>query len=163
MESNDRPPEFDRQEVARELADAERAAAAPYINYPPTQWWEIVLIATWAGALVYAVGTDRIDGFPQALLIFALVGVELVWINWRSRSHGAMPWPGKGNPPPEIAKLWRHYYLGVAAFAAMIAVVWILGNHVAAAVFVFFLTLVSLTWYETRYGAAATRVRERLG
>ncbi len=95
-------------------------------------------------------------------VLAVLVVLELVFVGWMQRRHGALPWPGRGRPPAEIAAVWRGYLLALPVVAAVVALAsWLGGVPVAAGV-AFVLVTAGLTGYERRYARAAAQVRERL-
>jgi hypothetical protein len=146
-------------EQLRVIAQGE---AAPYISYPPTPWWYSPAVGAWAAAFVGAFAWWRANSplFIGALVV--LIALEGLFIGWLRRRHGALPWPGYGRPPAEIAAVWRGYAVGLAVVAAAVAVSWWLGGVPAGAVVAFVTVTTGLALYERRYAQAAARVRDRL-
>lgn len=146
-------------DVARALRTADRAAAAPYIDYPPTPKWYPPATGLWAGAFCLATGIP--DGSPlRALALLALVAVELAFIAWYRRYRGT--WP-RGRAPEEIRTVLVAFVVGAAVVIAVLALtLWAAPVWVAAIVAVAVVTPV-VAWYENAYAAAATRARTRLG
>jgi hypothetical protein len=144
------------------LAVAERAAAAPYVDYPPTPWWYAPVIGAWTAAVLgtFVWWRENAGLFIAALLV--LIALELLFVSWMKRRHGALPVPGRGRPPAEIAAVWRGYMLGVAAIALLVALAWVLGGTLIAAGSAFVLVTAGLIGYERRYAVAAAQVRSRL-
>lgn len=141
----------------------ERAEAAPYLRYPPTPWWYFPAVGLWVAALIgtFTWWRENVGLFVGALAV--LIAVEVLAIVVLQRRHGALPMPGRGTPPAEIAPVWRGYFLGLPVVAAAVALAWwLLGIPVAAGV-AFVLVTGGLALYEQRYTRAAARVRERLG
>ncbi|MFC0627757.1 hypothetical protein [Kribbella deserti] len=148
---------------AREqMAIVERAEAAPYIDYPPTPLWYYPSIGLWVAAMIGTFVWWRENAVLFAGTILVLVALEGAFIAWMSRRHGALPMPGRGNPPREIAAVWRGYFIGLALIVAAIAVVWWLTGPPIAAPAGFVLVTGGLVLYERRYAVAAAKVRERL-
>ncbi|GAA4693659.1 hypothetical protein [Nocardioides nanhaiensis] len=144
-------------QLRESLRAAERAEAAPWIDYPPTPAWYPVSVALWAAALTMSFA---IESTPVRLVVvFALVGLELGFIVWYRRYRGTMP---AGKVPPELARPFYGFMaanLAIAGGALLIArtsTVW------AAAIFVFVVVIPSLVWYERSYARAAARTRARL-
>ena len=153
MEST--PPD----EQLRAIAQGE---AAPYVRYPPTPWWYSPAVGAWAAVFVGAFSWWRVNGplFISALVV--LIAVEGVFIGWLKRRHGALPWPGYGRPPAEIAAVYRGFAAGFVVVAAAVAVSWWLGGAPVGAAVTFVTVTAGLALYERRYTRAAARVRERL-
>ncbi|MEV0720140.1 hypothetical protein [Asanoa sp. NPDC050611] len=148
--------------LAGELAAAERGAAAPYVTYPPTPWWYAVSVGAWVAALVgtFTWWRESVGLFVGSLA--ALIALELLFLVWMRRRHGALPMPGTGTPPPEIARVWRAYFAALPLVALAVWLVWWLVGVPAAAGTSFVLVTVGLTVYERRYAAAAAATRARL-
>lgn len=92
----------------------------------------------------------------------ALIAVELLFVVWLRRHHGALPMPGMGKPPAEIARVWRGYLAALPVVALLVGLAWWLVNLPAAAGTAFVLVTVGLSVYERRYAVAAARARARL-
>lgn len=146
---------------ARELElTLARAEAAPYLSYPKLPWWYPVAFAAWFAAVVAALGHTGESWALGAVALLLLA--EVVFLRWFVRAHGAMPWPGRGNPPREIARIYRAYFVAVGALlVAVLLTWWLLGLWPAVGATFVLWTL--LFWvYDRRYEVAAARVRERL-
>ncbi|MGZ0151396.1 hypothetical protein ACXJJ3_30380 [Kribbella sp. WER1] len=146
-----------------QLRIIERAEAAPYVSYPKTPWWYPPVIGLWVAALigVFSWWRDSAALFFPALAV--LIGLELAFLLWMQRRHGAMPFPGRGRPPREIGRIWKQYFAGVAVVVVVVAAVWALLGVPAAAPTAFVLVTAGLWYYERQYAVAAAQVRERLG
>ncbi|WP_350281355.1 hypothetical protein [Kribbella sp. HUAS MG21] len=151
--------ESDAQEQLRII---ERAEAAPYVSYPKTPWWYPPVVGLWMGALiaVYTWWREREALFFPALV--ALIGLEIVFVIWMQRRHGALPFPGRGRPPREIGRIWKQYFAVAPVIVVLVAVVWWLAGGPAAAIAAFVLVTAGIWYYEHRYAIAAAQVRERL-
>lgn len=144
------------------LKVAERAEAAPYLDYPTTPWWYYPAIGAWAAGMIGAFVWWR-ESIPMfAGTLAALIIAEIAFINWMQRRHGAMPVPGRGTPPKEIGAVWRGYFLALPVVALAIAAVWWLGSVLVAAAAAFVLVTGGLVVYEKRYQRAVDAVRARL-
>jgi hypothetical protein len=152
--------ESDAEEQLRVL---ERAEAAPYVTYPKTPWWYSPVVGLWAAALVGAFTWWRTSAALFLGSLVALVALELWFVTWMRRRHGAMPMPGRGKPPREIAAIWVRYFAAVPIVVVLVALAWWLGGVPAGAGAAFLLVTVGLWYYERRYAVAAAEVRERLG
>ncbi|MEV0128754.1 hypothetical protein AB0H83_09845 [Dactylosporangium sp. NPDC050688] len=153
---------MESDEARQQLAIVRRAEAAPYIDYPPTPWWYSPAVGAWAAGMVGAFTWWRSDAAVFVGLLAALIAVELVFVAWMRRRHGALPMPGRGTPPREIAAAWRGYAAGLPVVALAVALTWWLAGAPVAAGVTFVLVTAGLAAYERRYAAAAAKVRSRL-
>lgn len=149
-------------DARQQMAMVERAEAAPYIDYPPTPWWYFPSVGLWVAALIGVFAWWRENTVLFIGTIVVLVALEGAFIAWMSRRHGALPMPGHGTPPAEIAIVWRGYFAGVAVVVAVMGLVWWLAGPLVAAPVAFVLVTSGLVLYERRYAVAAAKVRERL-
>ena len=140
----------------------ERAEAAPYINYPPTPWWYFPAVGLWAAAMIGAFTWWRVNVGLFVGVLAALLILAVVFLSWMQRRHGALPMPGRGTPPAEIASVWRGYFLSLPVIVLAVALVWWQGGVPVAAAVAFVLVTAGLAFYERRYALAAARVRQRL-
>ena len=147
---------------SEQLRAVEQGQAAPYISFPPTPWWYFPAIGAWAAAFVGAFSWWRVNGALFASSIALLITLEVLFIGWMKRRHGALPMPGHGRPPAEIASVWRGYLAGLVVVVAAIAVAWWLGGAAVGAGVAFVTVTAGVAVYERRYAAAAARVRARL-
>jgi hypothetical protein len=152
--------ESDAEEQLRVL---ERAEAAPYVNYPKTPGWYAPAVGLWTAALIGAFTWWRVSAALFVGSLVALVALELWFVTWMRRRHGAMPMPGRGKPPREIRAIWVRFSVAVPVVVALVALAWWLGGVPAGAGTAFVLVTAGLWYYERRYAVAAAEVRERLG
>jgi hypothetical protein len=153
--------ESDMGDLAAAQRVAERAAAAPYVDYPPTPSWYYPAFGVWVAAYVALLGLR--EEHP-VLLVVGIVGLSAVvglFIGWYQRYHGAMPRPLRG--PREFRRVYVAYFAGLAVLAGLVAGAWVLVGHAAAVAVAFVGTVVGLYGYERAYAAAASRARERIG
>lgn len=150
-------------DAEEQLRIIERAEAAPYVSYPKTPWWYPPVVGLWAAALIGAFAWWRDNGALFFAALAVLIGLEVAFVVWLQRRHGAMPFPGRGRPPREIGRLWKQYFVAVAVVVVVVALAWWLVDLLAAAPTAFVLVTVGLWYYERRYAATAAQVRERLG
>lgn len=163
MESRSDPSNEDRERLGLELRAAEWAAATPYVSYPPAPRWYAPTVGAWVAVFLGVLNQWREgSSFVMGLALVGLVMLELGFIRWMQERHGAMPWPGRGTPPPEIKRLWHRYFAGCLLVVVFLVVLWWqLGIAVTTiAAFVFVTT--GLLWYERAYLVAADAVRARL-
>ncbi|WP_191844106.1 hypothetical protein [Catellatospora chokoriensis] len=149
-------------EVAEQLKAAERGAAAPYVDYPPTPWWHAPSVGAWVAAMIGTFTWWRENAGLFVGSLVALIAVEILFVTWMRRRHGALPMPGRGTPPIEIAGVWRGYAAALPVIALLVAAAWLLGGIPAAAIAGFVLVTAGLAVYERRYSVAAARTRARL-
>lgn len=150
---------MENDEIRNALHEADRAAASPWIDYPPTPVWQVPAMGLWSAAFVLV---WRLDGPLFAVSVVSLLLLEAAFIRWMSQRHGAMPFPGHGTPPPEIGRVYRGYFVGTGVVVLVVGIVWWLLGVVTAGVATFLLVTGGLAVYEHTYSAAAARVRDRL-
>lgn len=142
------------------LAEVERAAAAPYVDYPPTPAWYPPAVGAWAAAMALAIAgtSDRpVVAVPVLLVLIALEGM---FFGWYRRTRQTTP--SLRNVPVEVDHVMRRYVVGVVIVVALgLAAAWFGGRYVAAAV-LFVTVTVGLTVYERAYASAAAATRRRL-
>lgn len=141
----------------------ERAEAAPYLNYPASPWWYFPAVGLWVAAMIGVFTWWQSNIILFVGLIAALLALEVVFLSWMQRRHGALPMPGRGTPPAEIASAWRRYFSSLPALIAVVALAWWQLGIPAASAVAFVLVTTGLAVYERSYGRAATKARERLG
>jgi hypothetical protein len=142
------------------LAEANRAAAAPFVEYPPTPWWFFPGAGAWAAAMVLTATGARDTPAVFLPALAALIGVELAFFTWYRRYRGTSP--TLKSAPPEIAREMRRYFVGVGVVAAVVVVTVFVANAVVAAGVAFVLVTAGLVVYERRYEAAVREIRARL-
>jgi len=147
--------------LSDQLRAVERGEAAPYIHFPPTPWWYYPAVGAWTAVFVGAFSWRASHALFIASLVVLTV-LEGLFIGWLRRRHGALPLPGYGRPPAEIASVWRWYAAGAATVFAAVGVAWWLGGVAAGAITAFVTVTAGLAVYERRYARAAAQVRERL-
>ena len=139
---------------------AERASAAPFVDYPPTPGWYAPVIGLWAAGMT-AVASNMSDNkaimFP---LLFTLIVLEFAFLSWYRRFMGTMP--NLKNAPAEIKSEMHRYLAGVLVSAAAIVLAVIVIGWWAGSIVAFATVTIGLTVYERRYAAAATRAKQRL-
>jgi hypothetical protein len=144
----------------QDLAAAERAAAAPYVDYPPTPAWYPAAVGAWAAALVGAL--TLLDRHPvlRGVVLVSLVAVEGGFFAWYRSYRGTMP--SLRHAPTEISREFRWYSLGLVVVVALVAGTALLVSQVAAVVLTFLLVTAGAASYERRYARAAEATRARL-
>jgi hypothetical protein len=141
----------------RDLAEAERAAAAPYVDYPRTPTWYPPAVGVWAAALVAVLG---VEGHTlRSAGLAALLVLEALFLAWYRRKRGVMP--NLRGAPREIAREMRWYVVGAVVVVAVVGGAFAVSSLLAAAVALVLVT-VGVAAYERRYEAAAARTRDRL-
>jgi hypothetical protein len=141
------------------LTAAERAAAAPYIDYPPTPRWYPPAVGAWAAALVLTIGvSDHKVVFIPALL--TLLAIEGAFLAWYRRYRGTMP--SMRQVPTEIARAMWQYLIALVAVVVAIGIAFQAIGPTAGAIVAFLTVTLALHFYERRYAAAAAATRARL-
>ncbi|MGA8211286.1 MAG: hypothetical protein WB441_12955 [Nocardioidaceae bacterium] len=143
-----------------ELLDAERAAAAPYTEYPALGGWY-----PWATGLLAAALTANatlLDAHPRlhtvALVVIVAAEVGFVW--WYRTKRGTSP--SMRGMPREIAREMRLFTVGCVVVIGGVAAVVALFGDWAGIVVAFVLAAAAVRRYERRYAAAAAATRARL-
>jgi hypothetical protein len=147
------------RDLAAVLRQADRAAAAPYIDYPPTPAWYPPATGLWAALFCLVAGLPD-EGPLRELALLALVAVEVAFLVWYRRRRGT--WP-RGRAPEEIRTVMASFIVGAIVVVGVVGVTsWLTAPWVAAIV-AFVVVTPALAWYERVYAAAAARARARLG
>ena len=152
--------EIDREAAQHLLADAERAAAAPYVDYPPTPRWYPVAAGLWAAGLTLTVTAAW--GRPLIFVpaIAVLLVVEALFLVWYRRYRRTMP--DLRAAPVELRSEFRRFAVGVVGVVAAVVIAeWLAGPWMAA-VTTFVAVAAGVLLYERRYATAAAATRARL-
>lgn len=152
--------ESDAFDLAEAQRTAERAEAAPSVDYSPTPRWYFPAFGAWVAAYVALLGA----GVHPAIVVVGMVLLAMLvgaYLGWYQSRAGAMPRLLGG--PREFRHAYLWYFLGLAALTGLVALVWLLAGHLAAVVTAFAGTTVGSYGYERAYATAARRTRERLG
>jgi hypothetical protein len=151
---------MESMENARELLrEADRAEAAPWVDYPPTPAWYPVSVGVWGAAMCLMLGLLE-NSVWRMLLVFALVGVEASFIVWYRRYRGT--WPTGPMPRELRPAAFRFVAVNLLLIICAGALVMLELPWVAAAV-VLVLATAHFWWYERAYAAAMAAARVRLG
>lgn len=147
---------------------AQRAEAAPFINYPRGGWWHPPLYGLWWGAVLYtaswpgyASDTRRWTGLTVHLalgiLLLVLMGIHVAQLVRRRGTY-----PSMRAAPKEIKATWLQFQVACLVVLAAFWGIWALAGRWwgigAAAV----LATAVVAWYEHAYGVAVQKVRDRL-
>lgn len=143
-------------EIEQHLRAAERASAAPHLNYPPTRWWYAPAIGLWFSALTAVIVLDL-----HFAVTVGLVVVELVAILRYRRAWGT--WAKLDNAPPEIAREIHRYFVGAAIVLAAILVAALTLPAPVPIALALVLVTAGMHTYLQRYERAADATRSRLG
>jgi O-antigen/teichoic acid export membrane protein len=152
--------DMESSELRERLRVAERAAAAPYVDYPPTPRWYPPAAGLWSVALVLVVGLPTHSDVWRPVGLCLLVAVNLVFVRWYRRYRGTAP---RGRAPREIRRVMAAFVVGAVVIVAGAALLVWLASAVVAAVVAFVVVTGAIAWYERVYARAADRTRERLG
>jgi hypothetical protein len=156
MESTPSSP--DRTETRAALLEAERAAAAPYVDYPATPRWYPPAVGAWATAFaaLALVDVGRWDSLARA----GLTVIVVLFLAWYRRQRGTMP--SMRNVPAEFRTAFWQYLAGCAALVAIFLASgkWL---PLAATLPLMFVLVTGATYaWERRYARAAAETRARL-
>ena len=148
---------MESDEIREALREADRAEAAPWIDYPATPRWWPVLFGAWA--CVFALNVGYVDGLPQALGSIVLAALMGVAAGWATRRRGTYP---RGRAPRELRASFGVLFGGALVIAAL---GWLIASLITpwpAALVAGVAAYVLVLWYERAYTRAADRVRARL-
>jgi hypothetical protein len=148
-------------EAQSALAVAERASAAPYIDYPPTPAWYAPSVGAWVGLMILAGygASNRPAIFVPLVLV--LVAAEGAFLGWYRRYRQTMP--SMRGAPPEINAAFLRYGVGLVVVIAIGAALYLWVSPYAAAAAAFGMVTAGLALYERHYANAAAAARNRLG
>lgn len=142
------------------LTDAERAAAAPYIDYPPTPKWYPPAVGAWAAAMVLALSALSDHPAVAGPILLVLVAGEGAFFAWYRRYRQTMP--RLHGAPPEINGAFRRYAVGVIIVVAVCVAAFVLAGPILTAGVGFVTVTVGLALYERHYAAASDAAQRRL-
>lgn len=153
--------ESDRQ-LRERLLLAERAAAAPYVDYPRDPWW----IAPGFGllAVLFVLGInlrERPDGsgWLGSLMSLAVVLAAGGFLRWQRRRRGTMP---AGKAPREVKRVLVGFVVGASIVAVALFTLADTAPLWLALPAAFAVTTAGMLWYGAAYDHAAAKVKERL-
>lgn len=152
--------ESNRLDPAEARRIAERAEAAPYVDYPPTPWWYYPVVGAFMAVLAYLTTRTLTGGASATPGVFLLLAGELLFIRWLSRRQGALP--SFRHPPTEFRSVLTRFVVGAVVVVAVVAIAGALGGPLASAATAFVAVTVGLVAYERTFATAADRLRERL-
>lgn len=137
---------------------AERAEAAPWVDFPPTPAWYPPATGTWAAAMTAVLA--ELGGLVGFVAVVALAAVEAGFLVWYRRYRGTMP---NGAMPAEMRAAATVFTVAlVVLVTALFGLSQLFATWVP--VVVAFAAVTALTtWYERAYADGAARVRARLG
>ena len=141
------------------LREAERAAAAPFVDYPPTPLWYPPALGAWFATLAaiafYQPGPAV--SLPVLVVLGALIGMFLAWLGKVSGSF-----PTLTGAPRELHAPMYWYALGATVIAAIVVPLGLFAPPIAAVIATFVLVTIGIATYERAYFRAAQAVKERL-
>lgn len=149
-------------ESSQLLREADRAAAAPFVDHPRSPWWYEAAAGLWWGALavvVHLFAQGRSSEASAALA--ALVVLQIATITGLRRRSGV--WPRLAEAPREIRAAYRWLLLGLVAAGLVAGLLWWQLGWVAGVVATACGTAVVHALHgRWGYPRAAARVRDRL-
>ncbi|WP_156365092.1 hypothetical protein [Sciscionella sediminilitoris] len=120
------------------LWQAERPAAAPYVDYPPTPAWYPPAIGLRAAAFCLAMGIPS-GGARKAVAVALLGMAESGFAVWYRRYRGVLP---RGRAPEEVRKVLTAFIFGAVVVIGVVTP--------------------AIMGHERAYTAAASSTRARL-
>lgn len=146
---------------------AERAEAAPYIDYRPTPRWIYAAAGGWCAFVVGLRWFDdsELPGKDAVQIGGVVVMIALVaaFVAWHRRYYGFRP-PSLWSPKPrEIRSAYLGYLVGVAVVIALIALTFAVGGWPAATGVAGVAGAGGYWLYDRAYAGQAAKVRARLG
>lgn len=144
----------------QDLADAERAAASVYVDYPPLSAWYPPLAGVWSAALVAALVLLQDRPFFFLIAVVALMGLDLWFIAWYRVRRGTMP--SMRNAPREIRREMQLFCVALVPVVVVITVSIVALPPVVSIVLTLVLVTTGVAVYERRYARAADAVRARV-
>lgn len=154
MESN---RDFDPRQL---LVEAEKASAAPYLDYPPLSAWFAVAAGMWAAAMVYVLTAHADRPSIMAPVVVGLVGIEAAWMSAYRRKWGTFP--TIRHAPTEVRRVYVWYFIGVAVALVAGALAYVAWGVAGATLSAFVTVTAGLALYERAYTNAARATRTRL-
>ncbi len=153
--------ESERDSTADQLKAADRAAAAPYLDYPDLARWYPIASGGWFAAVLLSAAHFGSHGVVAGLALLVLIGVQVAFLAWYRRRWST--WPRfDAEVPPEIQFVVRAYFVGLGVVLVLTTLTWLLVGPWVSAALVLVTVTALVTAYEDRYAVAADRVRERL-
>ncbi|MBM7366912.1 hypothetical protein [Gordonia hydrophobica] len=141
------------------LRIAERAAAAPFIDYPPTPAWYAPAVGAWAATLAGVVAY-RPEPLIAIVIFVFLLGLLGGFVGWYGRLRGTQP--TITDAPPEFRRIFRHYLMGVIVLGVIVIPLILFAPPLAAIATTFVLVTGGIALYERAYARAAAATRLRL-
>jgi hypothetical protein len=145
----------------QQLAEARRAAAAPYVDYPPTPSWFPVTVGAWSAGLVAALTVLEQHPVLKSVLVLGLVLAEAAFIGWYRTYRGTSP--SLRQVPREIGREMTRFAVGFVVVVLAVLGAAVLLPPVVPVALAFVLVTAGVSVYERRYARAAAATRARLG
>lgn len=148
---------MESDDIRATLREADRAAAAPWIDYPPTPRWWAPLFGIWT--LLFGLNIGYVDHLAQAVgsLVLALSMGALV--GWQRSIRGTYP---TGRAPREFRASMTVLFVGALVLGAIGWLVATLSAPWVGAVVAAIGAVVLVAWYERTYARVAAELRARL-
>lgn len=146
-----------------ELRDVERAAAAPFVDYPELPRWWVIVAGLWFTAVLAPSVTEWPDNTALRISILVVLVAALgAAVTWYTSQRGVVPSTDPRHAPPEVGRvMWAYYALAAAAFGVMLAL-WAWAPPLVTLAWVFGVSTGGLAIYDRRYERAANRAKARL-
>jgi len=151
---------IDRETLQQAQRAAERAEAAPYVDYPRTPAWYPPAMGAWAAAYTLLLTLWEDHGLWLVLGMIGLASLTGLFLGWYSRHHGAIP--HLRHAPREFRSAFATYAAVLVGIVGATVLAWWLVAPTLAALAAFVSTVIGLHLYERAYAVSARRTRERL-
>ncbi|BCJ69687.1 hypothetical protein [Polymorphospora rubra] len=151
-----------KEEISAHLRVAERAAAAPYVDYPKDPWWSVPAIGLLAVLFVLGTHVQLRTDLPSlvgVLLNLSVGGSGIAYYWWQRRRRGTMP---QGDAPREVSRVMWAFIVGAVLVCAVLLLLAAVAPLWLALPAAFLLVSASMLWYGRAYEEAAAQVRNRL-
>lgn len=155
---------MESNEIREQLRLAERAAAAPYIDYPKDPWWQFLLLSLVLPIFALLLNT-LVNGSTTmrsllALQSLAITGITLAVVLSQRKRRGALPSGGKA--PAELRRVFRWYFVGASALTLAVSALALTTPLYVSMPVAWALSLFGIAWFGMAHERAAVRIRERL-
>lgn len=149
--------------MRNELLEAERAAAAPFMQRSLYPWWHAALLSL-AGPLFALVVFQVFHAFQSGtnwafVPSLAISLIALLVVQDQRRRRGSIP---KGKAPLELRPVYRWYFVGATLLFVAIAVLSAFTSLWVSVPTSYVACLSGVVWFGVAYRQAAARTRARL-
>lgn len=154
---------MESNEIRQQLLDAERAAAAPYLNHQKNLLWHYLALSCVLPLfciVVHQLHPDRI-GSPNiaAFLPTIFISIIVIAVVTDQRKRNGMQPSGQAPQEPKVV----YWYFIIAVILGLATIPFSIFTPLPLSIPVaFIVNLLALWWFATAYERAAERTRTRL-